>query len=48
MENVFDGMGLVSKELGQQMERFLQVDYTIAEISMKIYTRKKAFDCWQA
>jgi hypothetical protein len=30
MENVFDGMGLVSKELGQQMERFLQVDYTIA------------------
>ncbi|WDM22897.1 hypothetical protein [Paenibacillus polymyxa] len=45
MENVFDGMGLVSKELGQQMERFLQVDYTITGYQLRLPTIKGFFPC---
>lgn len=45
MENIFDGMGLVSKELGLQMEEHLQVDFTITGYQLRLPNIKGFFPC---
>src|SRR5690606_10967503 len=45
MENVFDGMGLVSKRLGQLMEEQLQVDYRINGYQLRLPSIKGFFPC---
>lgn len=45
MENVFDGMGLVSKELGQLMEKHLQVNFTITGYQLRLPSIKGFFPC---
>jgi hypothetical protein len=44
-ENVFDGMGLVSKELGQRMEQFLQTDYPVTGYQLRLPSIKGFFPC---
>lgn len=44
-ENVFDGMGLVSKELGQQMEQFLQTDFPVTGYQLRLPAMKGFFPC---
>lgn len=45
MENIFDGMGLVSKELGQLMEEHLQVDFNITGYQLRLPSIKGFFPC---
>lgn len=45
MENVFDGMGLASKELGLLIEKHLQVDYTITGYQLRLPSIKGFFPC---
>ncbi|SCW83429.1 hypothetical protein SAMN04487970_106124 [Paenibacillus tianmuensis] len=45
MENVFDGMGLVCKELGQRMEQFLQSDFPITGYQLRLPSIKGFFPC---
>ncbi|MEC1788619.1 hypothetical protein [Schinkia azotoformans] len=44
-ENVFDGMGLVSKRLGQQMEEHLDVKYRINGYQLRLPCIKGFFPC---
>ncbi|NHN34691.1 hypothetical protein [Paenibacillus agricola] len=45
MENVFDGMGLVSKELGQSMKEFLQTGFPITGYQLRLPAIKGFFPC---
>jgi hypothetical protein len=45
MENVFDGMGLVSKELGELLGRFLQTDFPITGYQLRLPAIKGFFPC---
>ena len=43
MENVFDGMGIVSKELGEKFEKFLKTDYPITGYQLRLPAIKGFF-----
>lgn len=45
MENVFDGMGLVCKELGELMERFLKTSSPITGYQLRLPSIKGFFPC---
>ena len=43
MENVFDGMGIVSKELGEKFKKFLKTDYPITGYQLRLPAIKGFF-----
>ena len=45
IENVFDGMGLVSKRLGEQFEKVLDVPYTVTGYQLRLPSIKGFFPC---
>jgi len=45
MENVFDGMGLVSKELGEKFKNYLDVPYKITGYQLRLPSVKGFFPC---
>lgn len=45
IENVFDGMGLVSKRLGEQFEKVLDVPYTVTGYQLRLPAIKGFFPC---